>query len=229
MANTFLVVGLGAFGSRIAKSLYEAGAYVLAIDGEMERVDAIRDQVSKAVCCNAIDVNALRSVGAFDVDTAIVALRKFFDASVLVTHALHKNGIPYILTQVDNEQQADAIQIMGAKEIIFPSRDMATRIAKRLVHPDLAESIPLGNNASIIDLPCPEAFVGRTLQQLALRTQYGVTLIGLRMPSTDGRHAEEFLVNISPDLQLEARCNLLILGTHEQLARLSAVTQGQAR
>ncbi|MBF0629195.1 MAG: TrkA family potassium uptake protein [Magnetococcales bacterium] len=141
MTNSFLVIGLGVFGSSMAKALYDGGAYVLAVDRKEGPVNAVRDASSKAVCCDAINSNAMQAIGAFTVNTAIVALRNHFDATILITHALHKRGIPHILVQVDNAQQAEVIQSYGNIEIIFPPRDMALRIAHRLIHPGSDECV----------------------------------------------------------------------------------------
>lgn len=227
MSHSFLVVGLGTFGSRVAKALSEEGAYVLAVDRDEERVNFIRDDASKAVCCDAVNAEAMRAVGAFEVDTAIVALRNHFDATVLVTHALRKHGITHILVQVDNEQEAEAIQTFGATEVIFPPRDMALRIAKRLIHPDLVESIPLGHNVAIIDIPCPTGFVGRTISNLELRTIYGVNLIGIRHETKHRHDRDNLTINPTPDTQLRDEDTLILLGTLEQLAKLKGLNNGR--
>ncbi|MBF0624597.1 MAG: TrkA family potassium uptake protein [Magnetococcales bacterium] len=223
MPDTFLVVGLGTFGSRVARALYRGGGYVLAVDRDEERVNAIREDASKAVCCDAINVEAMAAVGAFDVDIAIVALRNHFDGTVLVTHALRKHGITQILAQVDNEQQAEAIQAFGASEVIFPPRDMALRLAKRLLQPDLAESIPLGHDVAIIDIPCPRIFTDQTIGGLALRTHYGVNLIGIRLADPRKGGQESFLINPAPDTRLQGDFQLILLGTLEQLAKIKAL------
>ncbi|MBF0178924.1 MAG: TrkA family potassium uptake protein [Magnetococcales bacterium] len=227
MSHTFLVVGLGTFGGRVAEALFRGGAYVLAVDREEERVNLFRESASKTIRADATDTQAMTAIGAFDVDCAIVALRNHFDATVLVTHALRKNGISRILVQVDNEQEAEAIQIFGATEVIFPPRDMALRLAKRLIHPDLIESLLFGSDFGLIDIPCPEAFVDHTIRELALRTRHGVTLIGIRKASSKGEE-EEFLFNISPDTRMEATFHLLLLGNHEQLTRIRNIAR-QAR
>ncbi|MBF0285733.1 MAG: TrkA family potassium uptake protein [Magnetococcales bacterium] len=223
MAGNFLVVGLGTFGSRVARALFEGGAYVLAVDRDEGRVNEARAWTSKAVCCDAADAEAMKAVGAFEVDTAIVAIRNHFDATVLVTHALRKHGISQIQVQVDNEQEEEAIQSLGATEVIFPPRDMALRIAKKLLHPDLAESIPLGRDVALIDIPCPILFAGRTISDLALRTRYGVNLIGLRHSDQEAGAKEKFTINPAPDTVLHGEFNLILLGTLEQLAKVKAL------
>ncbi|MBF0461904.1 MAG: TrkA family potassium uptake protein [Magnetococcales bacterium] len=143
MSNTFLVVGLGIFGSYVSKTLCHGGASVLAVDREEGVVNTIRDRVSRAICCDATHADAMEAAGAFNVGTAIVALRQF-DATVLVTLALRQHRVPHILVRVDNAQQAKAIQGVGATEVLFPSRDTALRIANRLIHPAPVEgqSVP---------------------------------------------------------------------------------------
>ncbi|MBF0146242.1 MAG: TrkA family potassium uptake protein [Magnetococcales bacterium] len=224
MSHTYLVVGLGTFGSRVAKALFDEEAYVLAVDHEEGRVNAMREFTSKAVCCDAINAEAMRAVGAFEVDTAIVALRNHFDMTVLVTHSLRKHGITHILVQVDNEQEAEAIQSFGATEVIFPPRDMALRIAKRLIHPDLAESIPLGHGMAIIDILCPPSFVGRTIRTVELRAHYGVNLIGIRSDGQDGK--ETLTLNPTPDTPLRGEDNLILLGTLDQLTKVKGLVDG---
>ncbi|MBF0439197.1 MAG: TrkA family potassium uptake protein [Magnetococcales bacterium] len=223
MTQNFLVVGLGTFGRQAAKALSEGGAFVLAVDRDEERVNAIQEEVSKAVCCNALDQDAMNAIGAYDVDYAIVAIRKYFDVTVLATHALHKKGVAHILVQVDSEIQADAILAFGSTEVIFPQRDMALRIANKLLHPDLAEHIPLGSNVAMIEIPCPALFAGKTLNGLALRTQHGVSLIGLRIPASSSRAKENILLNPPPDTLLHKDHRLMLLGTLDQLSRIKAM------
>ncbi|MBF0143092.1 MAG: TrkA family potassium uptake protein [Magnetococcales bacterium] len=223
MVGNVLVVGLGTFGTLVTRALFEGGAYVLAIDSDEARVDAIREQASRSVCCDATDTEAMQAVGAYDVDTAIVAIRKYFDVTVLVTHALHKRGIAQILVQVDKEQEAEAIQALGASEVIFPPRDTAMRIAKRLIHPDLAESIPLGHDVAMIEIPCPLPFADQTIKTLGLRAHYGVNLIGIRQPDEAKRGKERFLINPSADTRLQSAFTLILLGTLDQLAKIKAL------
>jgi trk system potassium uptake protein len=225
MAMNFLVIGLGTFGSETARALYRQGGTVLAIDNDEDVVAHVSDQVTQAVCANATDEEALRAVGAFEVDTAIVALRRHFDITVLVTHTLKKQGLRQILVQVDTSKEADAIKAVGATSVIFPERDMAEQIARRLMVPDLADQIPLGDNVGIIEFPCPAAFVGKTLIELGIRKNHGITVIALKSkPESDGRRTVEAAP--SPEEPLEAGQSLVLLGKSDLLSRFKEKMRG---
>ncbi|MBF0189671.1 MAG: TrkA family potassium uptake protein [Magnetococcales bacterium] len=225
ITKNFLVVGLGTFGRQAALALAEGGAEVLAVDCSEERVNRVRDRVSRAICCDTLDDDAMHSIGAYDVDCAIVAIRRHFDITVLATHALHKHGVPRILAQVDSDNEAEAIRALGSTEAIFPQRDMALRIANRLMHPDLAEHIPLGNHAALIDIPCPAPFAGQTLGGVALRTRHGVSLIGIRPAHEHGasQPLDPVRLNPPPETRLRAEDRLLLLGSLEELERIQAM------
>ena len=224
MIRNFLVIGLGTFGSETARALYRHGGTVLAIDNDEEMIARISNQVTQAVCADATDETALRAVGAFEVDTAIVALRRHFDSTVLVTHMLKKQGLRQILVQVDTNKEAEAIRAVGASSVIFPEHDMAEQIARKLMVPDLADQIPLGDNVAIIEFPCPSAFVGKTLVELGIRKNYGITVIALKSkPEPDGRQKVEAAP--SPEEPLEAGQALVLLGKSDLLTRFKEKTR----
>ncbi len=213
---SFVVFGLGTFGGQTARALYRGGAIVLAIDRDEKLVEQISPHVTVAVSADATDEDALREVGALEMSTAIVAIRRQFDTTVLVTHMLRKNGYHQILVQVDSEKEASAIQAVGATGIIFPERDMADQIARRLLTPGLADQIPLEDNFAIVDVPCPEEFVGKTLQELDLRRKYQVTVVALKGPAPKAKRPV-FQIAPPADLPLEASHHLLLLGDRKAL------------
>ncbi len=226
MKKTVLVIGLGTFGTQIARTLSQGGANVLAIDLDEERVNWVSKYVAKAVRANAIDSKAMKSVGAYDAEIAIVALRRHFDMSVLTTNLLRQAGIKQILVQVDSELEADAIQMVGATSVIFPERDMATRMAHKLLVPDLAEFIPLGADTSIIEIPCPASFVGKSLAELQVRKISDVTVIGVKShEKVGGKIVVEVQVPIHPNKQLKASETLIVVGKTVNLESFKQKTE----
>lgn len=212
--KSVVVMGLGTFGAQTAKAIYEGGVAVLAIDQDQHEIDAIKDHVTQAVCADVLNTEALRAAGAFDVDAAVVALRRHFDTSILVTHTLKKEGIPEIFVRVDTEQEAEAIAVVGATSVIFPERDMAERIAQRILIPGVTENVPLGPDISIVELPIPQSFVGKTLTQLDVRNKHGVTIIAI---GATFRGEEKIEVAPAPNVPLPAGTELFVLGKTEEL------------
>ena len=209
-----VVVGLGTFGFQTATVLYEGGANVLAIDRVEGKIDEISNSVTKAICVDVTHTDALRANGAFDMDVAVVALRRHFDASVLATHALRKEGVEEILVQVDTEQEAEAIVAVGATSAVFPERDMAERIARNILVPGIIDYLPLGADVAIIEAPTPGSFIGKTLIELNVRSQFGITVIAI---TSQAGGTESVEVAPPPDQPLTGGGNLVVIGKTQQL------------
>ncbi|MBF0400330.1 MAG: TrkA family potassium uptake protein [Magnetococcales bacterium] len=224
--NSFLVVGLGTFGAQVATTLFDGGAEVLAVDINELAVNALRDHVTRAVCCDATDEKAMQALGAYDMSAAIVALHNRFDVTVLVTHSLKKQGVTRILAHVGTVKEEEAIFAVGATEVIFPPRDMALRIAHKLIHPDLVDQIPLGKGVSLIEMRCPHSFVGQSLRELDLRNTYGISVVALkRVTTSSSREAEVIQVNPSPTVPLQIDHALILLGSPTQLTQFKEKTR----
>lgn len=219
MKDTFLVVGLSTFGLQTAQALYKGGAMVMAVDGNPDIIDRVQGSISKAVCADVTNEEALLAVGAFDVNVAILGLRRHFDTSVLATYMLKKRNVRTVCVQVDTEQEGQAIRAVGADHVIFPERDMAERLAQRLLRPELADQIPLGENVGLVEVPCPPSFVGKTLLKLNIRKRFGVTVIALKYPPKVPGGREIVEVAPAPDEELKKGCGMVIIGKTEHLSR----------
>lgn len=217
--TSVVVFGLGTFGSQTARALYRGGAIVLAIDNDETIIERISPDVTVAVRADATDADALREVGAFDMNVAIVAIRRQFDTTVLVTHMLRRNGVKEVLVQVDSEKEASAIRAVGATDVIFPERDMAHQLARRMLTPGLADQIPLDSEFSIIEVPVAPNFTGQSLLDLEIRRKYGVTVVALKDVTPGLPANKSFQIAPAADMPLEERHHLLVLGDRKHLLR----------
>ncbi|MDX2175590.1 MAG: TrkA family potassium uptake protein [Candidatus Sumerlaeia bacterium] len=218
--RSFVVIGLGTFGAQTARQLYAGGASVLAIDKMELEVDMIANHVTRAVAADATNEEVLGKLGAFDCDVAIVALRRHFDVTVLVTHMLKRNGMDEILVQVDSDKESSAIRAVGASQVIFPEKDMAETLARRLLVPDLADQIPLGEDCGVIELPVPEAFIGKSLIELDVRRNHAVNVIAVKLPPDDRSKKPKVQLNPPPGQPLPRGAVLMVLGDSRSLTRM---------
>lgn len=225
MKKTFVVVGLGTFGAAAASALYKGGATVIAVDHDEKAVNRMKKLATQAICVDVDNEEALESVGVFDANVVILALRRHFDTSVLATHMFKNHGVNEIVVHIDSEREASAILSIGATETIFPERDMAEHLAQRLLCPELAKQIPLSPDTGIIEIPCPSGFSGQSLAELQIRKRFGVTVIAVKTPKPEGGE-EELNAAPSPEEVLSSGSTLIVLGKTKHLQKISETVSG---
>lgn len=223
MGKNYAVLGLGAFGYQIAISLQDGGGEVLAVDLDERVIQRISPFVTKAAVADISDMEALRSLGLFEMDTVILGMPDHFDCTVLVTHFLKQSGIPEILAQVESEAEESAILAVGATRVIFPERDIARRISEQLLVPDKANHIPLGEDVSLIEISCPREWIGKSLLELNVRKRFGVYIIGIKEPTGNERKPLKFNIFPSPDRPLAQDNILMVLGKSDRLVEIAKI------
>lgn len=215
----FGVIGLGRFGSAMGMTLTELGHDVIGVDGDESRVQQLADVITHALQIDATDEKALRAAGIQDVDVAVVSIGENIESSLLVVMQLRDLGIGTIVAKAVTHLHGRILEKLGVSRVIFPEREMAIRIAHSLVLPNVIDYIELSRDFSIVEVPAPAAFVGRTLKQLELRPRLGLTLIAIKRRSDD---SGAVVTNIAPaaDETIRPGDILALLGGNEKLNQL---------
>lgn len=215
----FGVIGLGRFGSAIATTLARLGHDVIGVDADEARVAEMADVISQALQLEATDEKALRASGMQHVDVAVVSIGENIESSVLVVMQLRELGIETIVAKAVTPLHGRILRMLGVSRVIFPEREMAIRVAHSLVMPNVIDYIELSRDFSIVEIPAPDAFVGRTLKQLELRPRFGLTLIAIKRQSTD---TDAIVTNIAPaaDETIQRGDTLALLGSNDRLNQL---------
>ncbi|HZE21735.1 MAG TPA: TrkA family potassium uptake protein [Desulfobaccales bacterium] len=173
------VIGLGEFGSELAKELSRE-CEILALDQDENKVNAVVDQVQRALILAVRDFVGLSSVVTADFDEAIVSIGEDLEASILCTLHLRKIGVRSIQAKAKTEDHAAILRSVGASEVIFPERETARRVAARIINPNLLDFVPLEADYRVIDVAPPDDFYGSSLEELNLRKRYGVFVLAIR-------------------------------------------------
>ncbi len=223
--RSFAIIGLGRFGSAMATTLVELGQEVIGIDTNGERVQALADTLTQTIELDAVDVRALRAAGVDDVDVAVVSIGENIEASLLVVMQLKELGIDEVVAKAVSPLHGRVLQKLGVSRIIYPERDMAIRVAHSIVVPNVIDYIELSRDVSIVELPAPAAFAGKTLRELALRPKYGVTLIAVKRRGRGGAEESTSMVPGADDV-IEEGDVLSLLGPNDRLTKLTEGLQG---
>jgi trk system potassium uptake protein len=208
------VIGLGRFGSSVARTLAESGREVLAVDVDEARVKAIADEVTDAVRANALDEHALRALGLRNFEVVIVAIGHEVQASILTTVLLKEMGIPKIVAKAQDELHGRVLQKVGADIVVFPERDMGVRLAHTLISRNVIDEIQLSTDYSILEMAAPHGFLGRSLKDLELRQRFGLSVLAIR-------RKDRIIVSPNADQVVDEGDILVVLGQPEKLEGLN--------
>ena len=208
--KSYIVVGMGRFGSEVARRLCEYGCEVLAIDINSDLVQQVANDVTHAVVADAQDKSVLRALGAADFECAIVAIGGKLGDSVLATMNLKELGVPKIVCKAHDETHRQVLLKLGADQVVVPEKENAARLARSLSSPNVLEYIELSEEYGIIEVPAPKRWVNHTLKELNVRAKLGVNIIAIERGSN---------INVSPaaDYQILDGDILVVLGDADAL------------
>lgn len=176
----FAVIGLGTFGSSIARALAERGAEVLAIDNDESHIENIKEDVAFCVVMDSTDRRALSVQNIQDFDAVIVAIGENFEALLLTAVKCMELGVKKVIARANNAQQRLILEKMGVHEILSPELEVGRIVAERLLNPSLVSFIELPDGYEIAELKTPPNIANRTLADINLRNKYKLNLITLK-------------------------------------------------
>lgn len=209
----FVVFGLGRFGSGVAQHLYQLGHEVLAVDTSEALINANAPFVTQAVQTDATDEENLRSLGVAGFDAAVVAIGGSIRDSILITVLCKEAGVPQVIAKAVDDLHAKVLRKVGADRVVFPERDMGQRVARTLDTPNILELMDLSGDYRIAEVYVPRAWRNRTLMEINVRREYGLSVIGVR-------RADAFLASPGAEMRLAEDDVLLVLGREQDIERI---------
>ncbi|MDF2663214.1 MAG: potassium uptake system protein [Paenibacillus sp.] len=206
----YAVIGMGRFGTSIAKSLYDLGYEVLALDSNEQRMQEVSAMVTHAVQADSTDEEALRALGIRNFDVVVVAIGEDIQSSILTTLILKDMGVPLLVVKARNELHGKVLKKIGADKVVFPERDMGLRVAHHLVSPNILDFIELSDDYSIVELKASSTMIGKNLRELDIRAKYGCNVMALKTG---------LKMNISPNAEdmIKEDDILVVVGQNNQL------------
>lgn len=212
----FVIIGIGRFGSALAKRLFDMGHEVLAVDIDEELIQGISDEVTHAVAADATDEHVLRSLGVRNFDVGVVAIGDDIQSSIIATLMLKEMGLKYVVAKAQNEIHAKVLKKIGADRVVFPERDMGIRVAHNLIATNILDIIELSPDYSLLEFEVFPSWIGKSLKDLNLRVKYGINVLAIKNSNSNGS------INVSPKAQDTVKEGdiLVVVGNNEDLLKL---------
>ncbi|MCL1971595.1 MAG: TrkA family potassium uptake protein [Endomicrobia bacterium] len=225
----FAVIGLGTFGSNVAKELAKRNIQVLAIDNDTEIVNRISSFVTQALVADATDEKAMKDAGIADCDTVIVSIGENIETSILATLIVKELGVKNVIVKCVSLWHSKIAVKIGADKVVYPEFEMAKKLAENLVSPNILEQINLSKDYNLIELVAPKVFWGKTIKSSGIRNNYEVNIIAVRrhVPVIDDNgHTdikEEVNMVPGPDDEIMQNDVLVIVGSEKALSKIKEV------
>ncbi|KAF0226891.1 MAG: trk system potassium uptake protein TrkA [Erysipelotrichaceae bacterium] len=204
--KTYAILGLGIFGSTIAKTLSEYHCEVIGIDTDMSCVERVSEFATQAVQADFTDIEQLRELGVQDVDVAVIAAGSRLESSIMAVLHLKELGVPYIVAKAKNKIYMQILLKIGADKVIRPEKEMGERVAKTLLSRNVVDMIDIDDDYSIMELAAPKDWVGSALKNLDVRNKFGLNILGVR----NGDHAK-LNFSINGDYIVKSEDQLLVI------------------
>jgi len=180
MQKRVVVIGLGIFGFNIVKELYESGFEVIAIDKNREAVQRARDCSTKAILADGMDKEIMEEIGIQEDDVVIISFGEDLSAATLTTLHLRQMKVKTIIVKAPNEEHKLILEKIGATEVMIPEKEIAHKVAKSLISPNVIDFLPLSDDYMIFEMAPPNSFLGKSIAELQLRSRYHIEVIAIR-------------------------------------------------
>lgn len=219
------VIGLGTFGSNVAKELFKKGFPVLAIDHQEDIVNKISPFVTQSVVAEATDDNSLKQAGIADCDTVIISMGEDIETSILATLIAKDLGVKNVIVKCVSVWHSKIAVKIGADKVIYPELEMAKKLAQSMASPNILEQIEFSKDHNLVEIIAPKDFWGKTIKDTNVRNKYGINIIAIKRQfpvlNEDGQSdiKEETNVAPGPDDEIIENDVLVIVGKDENLEK----------
>lgn len=210
----YVVIGLGRFGTSVARRLHAAGQEVLGIDINEECINNAEPYITHGVIADATEEKALTALEIINVDTVILAIGDDVQSSILTAMLLKNLGVKKTIAKAISKRHGQVLESIGVPIIIYPERDMGERVANQLLSPNMLDYIKLSKNYNIEEMRIPQKMIGKSLKQLNIRAKYNVSVLAYIRD-------EEIYVSPDADEILRQEDVLLVIGNTEDLVKFS--------
>jgi len=195
---SFLVIGMGRFGSSVATELYNMKHEVLAVDDHEENIAPFMGQVTNAIIGDTTDESVLRSLGVHNFDGVVVGIGEAIEDSIWTLMILKELGAKMIVCKAWDERHAKILVQLGAEKVIRPEFDMGKRVAHSLSHRNVIDFLDISSDHSVMEIIVPKKWMNKSIAKNNLRRKYGITVISIKSEKSE-ENSGIGTVNFSPD------------------------------
>ncbi len=213
MKKQYAVLGLGRFGSKVARELFYRKQEVIVVDHNEEKIQGIKDEVTNAYLGDITDEQTLLEAGVGECDVVVVAESSNIEANIIAAQICKNLGIKSVICKAKNTIHGSILKKLNIDMIIFPEQDTAIKLVNKLTSEGILDYIELGGELSIVGITAPENMLNKTIGELELRKRFNVTILGIK-------RGDEIVFNLTADTKITKSDVLIVFGEADALKKL---------
>ena len=211
--KTYAVLGLGRYGTAVARELAENGMEVIAIDKHQKIINDAAAYLPVCKCADVTDAEVISRLGIGNIDTVIVCMASNLESSVMAITLCKEAGVKTVIAKCANEMHQKILLHVGADQVVFPENESGIRLAKNLLSSGFIDMISLSKDVSMVEIDVKDEWVGKNLIELNLRKKYGINIVAIKK-------GEGVNVNINPEQALDEKTTLIVIANTAKLGKL---------
>lgn len=212
--DTYGIIGMGRFGFALAKSLSETGAEIIVLDKNPDRVKAALEFTDNAFTVAGLTKEILMDCGIKSCKTVIICIGEAIDTSILTTLTVIELGVTKVIAKASSLEHGAVLEKLGA-EVVYPERDRAIILAKKLTSSKIMEYITVSGEVDITEIELPTVEEGMTVMKFGFRNKYGLNLIAIK-------HDDEVTTEIGPDTPVFSGDTVVVCGKRRNITKFEA-------
>jgi trk system potassium uptake protein TrkA len=201
---------MGKFGHHLCDNMIELGNDVMIVDREEEKVSDLIYKVTNVQIGDCTNPQVVKSLGVSNFDIVFVCIGTNFQSSLEITSLVKEMGAKFVISKANRDVHAKFLLRNGADEVIYPDRDIAEKLAKRCSANHVFDYIELDDEYSIYEIPPLDEWLGHSIQELNIRKQYGISILGIKK-------GEEMDILPSIDYIFTKDDHLMVLGSRKDV------------
>ena len=203
----YLILGLGIYGSNLARDLTDMGHEIIGVDYSQANIDAIKDYISTVYLIDVTDESQLALLPLNNVDLVIVTIGENFGASVKVVAMLKKLKVKHIYARAIDELHESILAGFNIDRIITPEQRAARDLSNEMALGSRVQSMQIDPDHYVLKFTLPPSLAGLKYSDIDFEHFHNLKVIAITRPV-----AKKNLIGVShptPRLMQDASPNIL--------------------
>lgn len=175
---TYAVLGLGRFGTAVARELVSDDAIVIGVDLNETVVNRNNGILTQVVQGDTTDIAAMTDLGIADCDGVVVGIgTPNVESSILTCSVLNDMGVKNLWAKSSGTAHGRILEQIGVPHIVHPEVAMGRRVA-HLVRGVNLDYVELSGDTAMVRMVLPLSAVG-PLDEFDMWNRHGVKIVAL--------------------------------------------------